>query len=245
MVKGLILIPNALNPALNSREFLTPAMSDLVPLLSGLIAESEKNGRVFLKRFNYKKATSFRDVPIYLLNEHTSLEELKELLKYLKKGGCFGLISDCGLPVLADPGAQLIQLAREENIPIRGCPGSSSITLALMVSGLSTRTFTFHGYLPRTLSDLKKKIHLMQHVRSTHIFIETPYRNDKLLKVLIGQLRDDLMLCTASHLTFPEETVTVKTVKSWKRTALPHLNKKPTVFLLGHPDCRRAGTPPV
>ena len=236
MLKGLILIPNALNPALNTREFLTPAVSDLIPSLSGLIAESEKNARAFLKRFDCKQANS-RDIPIHLLNEHTSLEELQELLKHLKKGGCFGLIADCGLPVLADPGAQLIQLARADNIPIHGCPGLSSITLALMVSGLSARAFTFHGYLPRPLPDLKKKIDLMQRFRNTHIFIETPYRNEKLLKLLVGRVRDDLTLCVASHLTFPEEVVVVKTVRSWKQTALPHLNKKPTVFLLGQPAC--------
>ncbi len=233
MNRELILIPNALSPALDVKEFLTPTILSLVPLLTALIAESEKGARIFLKRFDDKKTGAFQDIPIYLLNEHSSLRDVKELVTHLKKGGRFGLISDCGLPVLADPGAQLVQLARRENISIRGCPGLSSIVLALMVSGLSGQAFTFHGYLPRDRLFLKKKIDLMQRMGGTHIFIEAPYRNDKLLKALVGQVRDGLTLCTASDLTFPKEMVVCKTVKAWKKAPLPHLHKRPTVFLLG------------
>lgn len=234
MVKGLILLPNALDPELDSRGFITPVLSDVVPLLTGIIAESEKGARVFLKRFSYEEPKTFRDVPIHLLNEHSTNEDLQQLLKLLKGGGSWGLISDCGLPVLADPGAQLVQLARRENIPVQAYPGPSSIVLALMLSGLSGQAFTFHGYLPREPKPLKNKVALIEKLKDqSHIFIEAPYRTEKLLSVLLEELSGETTLCVAWNLTLPDQEVIVKKVKAWKKGLVPDLKKKPAVFVVG------------
>jgi len=234
MVKGLVLLPNALDPSLDSSGFLTPVLSDVVPLLSGIIAESEKGARAFLKRFTYEEPKTFRDVPIHLLNEHSSPDEIQDLLKLLRQGGSWGLISDCGLPVLADPGAKLVRLARHEKIPVQAYPGPSSIVLALMLSGLSGQAFTFHGYLPRPPEPLKKKIGLIQRLtEQTHIFIEAPYRTEKLLRTLLDELSGELTLCVAWNLTLPDQEVIVKKVKAWKKGDLPDLKKKPAVFVVG------------
>lgn len=234
MVKGLILLPNALDPSLDSSGFVTPVLSDVVPLLTGIIAESEKGARAFLKRFNYEEPKTFRDVPIHLLNEHSKGEDLQELLQLLKSGGSWGLISDCGLPVLADPGAQLVRLARRENIPVQAYPGPSSIVLALMLSGLSGQAFTFHGYLPREHKPLKNKVALIEKLKGqAHIFIEAPYRTEKLLSVLLEKLGGEMTLCVAWNLTLPDQEVIVKKVKAWKKELLPDLKKKPAVFVVG------------
>lgn len=234
MIEGLILLPNALHPLVDSNELLPPILLDIVPTLSGIIAESEKGARIFLKRFTFNKHKTFRDLPIHLLNEHTSLEEVETLLMLLKKGNNWGLISDCGLPVIADPGAKLVHLAHKENIPVYAYPGPSSIILALMLSGLPGQTFTFHGYLPRSLLLLKKKIGLIQRLQDqTHIFIEVPYRTVKLFQVLTTELKDDFILCAAANLTLPRQEVVVKKIKVWKKENFSNWNKKPVVFVVG------------
>ena len=236
MVKGLILLPNALDPTLDSSGFLTPVLSDVVPLLTGIIAESEKGARTFLKRFTFEEPKTFRDVPIHLLNEHSSPDDLQNLIKILKNGESWGLISDCGLPVMADPGAQLVRLARQENIPVQAYPGPSSIVLALMLSGLSGQAFTFHGYLPREPKPLKNKVGLIEKLKGqSHIFIEAPYRTEKLLSVLLDELSGEMTLCVAWNLTLPDQEVIVKKVKEWKKELLPDLKKKPAVFVVGAP----------
>lgn len=233
MDKKLLLLPNALDPNLDSGEFLIPVLSDVVPHLSGIIAESEKGARFFLKRFTYPAPKTFREVPIHLLNEHSSAKDVQDLLKLLQKGGTWGLISDCGLPILADPGSELVRLAQRAQILVQAYPGPSSIVMALMLSGLPGQSFTFHGYLPRETHELRKKLATLQRFKQTHLFIEAPYRTEKLLAFLLSELREDLTLCVAWNLTLPDQGVIVKTVKEWKKGSLPDLKKKPAVFVLG------------
>jgi 16S rRNA (cytidine1402-2'-O)-methyltransferase len=229
----LILLPNALDAQVASKQFLPPILEEVVPTLSGLIAESEKGARLFLKRFSYEPPKSFREVPIYLLNEHSSPEDLQELLNLVKSGGVWGLISDCGLPILADPGSQLVSLARREKISIQAYLGPSSIILTLMVSGFSGQQFTFHGYLPRDLQPLKKKIELIGRLKDqTHLFIEAPYRTQKLLEILLKELDPNRHLCVAANLTLPEEQIIVQSVKEWRKGPLPPLNKQAAVFAI-------------
>jgi 16S rRNA (cytidine1402-2'-O)-methyltransferase len=191
------------------------------PALDALIAESEKAGRQYLKRY------ALGQRPIYLLNEHT--RNPLELLQLEEER--VGLISDAGMPCLADPGADLIWAARQKGIEIHAFPGPSSIVLALVLSGLPGQKFTFHGYLERDTPKLEQQIRALPK-KMTHIFIETPYRNQKMLEQLLRCLHDQDRLSIAIDLTGPEEQVISLSVKEWKRAKHPLLDKRPAVFLL-------------
>jgi len=207
-MKTLHLLPNLLHPEA-SFPFQPPA-------IDALIAESEKGGWMYLKRFTIPK------VPIYLLNEHT--KSLSELLTIREKS--VGLISDAGLPCLADPGASLVAAARLQGAQIYAYPGPSSIFLGLMLSGFSGQRFTFHGYAPKELrvGKLEKGM--------THIFIEAPYRNQRFLEFLVQSLKNEDQLCIACNLTAPAEKVISQAVSEWKRHPLPSIDRQPTVFLV-------------
>ena len=133
--KGLYLLPNLLSEELDHRDYLPRSVDEIIPKLDGVFAESPKGARRYLKRFTYPEPKTFREVPIELLNEHTKIEDLEELLIPLKRGESWGIVSDCGLPVLADPGSGLILLAHKHQIPVHAYPGPSSIVQALMLSG--------------------------------------------------------------------------------------------------------------
>jgi 16S rRNA (cytidine1402-2'-O)-methyltransferase len=233
----LLLLPNLLDDkAPSHHDFIPSSVDKAVASLDGLIAESEKAGRRFLKRFSFPPPKTFRDVPLHLLNEHTSSKELEELFVLVQKGGVWGVVSDCGLPCLADPGAKLVFLARQKGIEVRAFPGPSSIMLALMLSGFSGQAFAFHGYLPKEKEALKQKILSLQDrakkEQSTQIFIEAPYRTLKLLETLVATLSDHTLLCLSWDLTMPTEGVISSTVKKWKSSSYPFLEDKPAVFLI-------------
>jgi 16S rRNA (cytidine1402-2'-O)-methyltransferase len=231
----LLLLPNLLDEELNHHLFLPASVDAAVASLDGLIAESEKSARRYLKRFTFPSPKTFRDIPIHLLNEHTPEQELGALLEPLKRGKRWGVVSDCGLPCLADPGARLIARAHILGIPMEALVGPSSITLALMLSGFSAQAFAFHGYLERDAALLQKQLRMLEErskkEKSTQLFIEAPYRNDKMLEQLTKTLGDATMLCTASNLTSPNQQVICKSIKDWKSKPLPPLNDHPTVFL--------------
>ncbi len=227
----IFLFPNLLAEGTDPTIFLPKSVGEAVRTIDGLIAESEKGGRAYLKLFGIAP----QNMPISVLSEHTRPEELEELLVPIKKGQRWGVVSDCGLPCLADPGAQLVRRARELNIPIQTFVGPSSITLALMLSGLSGQCFAFHGYLEREEEQLSRQIRALEkrslQEKETELCIEAPYRSPKLLGQLIANLSDRTLLCAAWDLTLPTQGVITQTVSAWKKAALPDLTKKPTVFL--------------
>lgn len=229
----LFLFPNLLSDEGDHRDFLPASVDRAVSTIDGLIAESEKGARAYLRRFSFSAPKTFRDIPIRLLNEHTRSEELVDLLSPLLKGETWGLISDCGLPCLADPGATLVKQAREKGIKIEAFVGPSSLILALMLSGLPAQRFAFHGYLDR---DPRKQIsHLEKRAKeekATQLFIEAPYRSQKLLEQLIATLSSSTMLCVAWDLTMPSQQVISQSVAKWKIGPTPILEKHPTVFLI-------------
>lgn len=212
-MKILYLLPNTLHEH-SVWDFQPPA-------LDALIAESEKGGRTYLKRFCHTT------LPIYLLNEHT--KNPLELLDLKEER--IGLISDGGMPCLADPGAQLVLAARQKGISVQAFPGPSSIILGLMLSGFSAQVFTFHGYLSRDSAELTKQIRAFPK-KMTHIFIEAPYRNDKMVAHLLKNLHENDLLCVAWNLTAPDEGVLTQSVKHWKAQSFPNFDKKPAVFLV-------------
>lgn len=231
----LLLFPNLLDENATYENSMPISLSYVVPTIDGLIAESEKGARVFLKRFTFLYPKTFRDVPIELLNEHTSDDQIDKLLDPLLRGERWGLISDCGLPCLADPGAKLVMRAKQRKVGVEAFSGPSSIILALMLSGLSAQSFTFHGYLERDpvrlASQLKALEQRAHKESSTQLFIEAPYRSQKMLQALLQILSDDTLLCVAWDLTLPSQNVITQKIKSWKLSILPTIDKKPAVFL--------------
>jgi 16S rRNA (cytidine1402-2'-O)-methyltransferase len=211
-MKKLYLLPNLLHEA--SSWSYTPGHLD------ALIAESEKGGWTFLKKF------SLPQVPIYLLNEHT--KDVEALVKIPQE--IVGLISDAGLPCLADPGAALVAAAHRQNIVVEAVPGPCSITMALQLSGLSGQAFAFHGYFPREEKELMAKIKGLA-TDLTHLFIETPYRTDKIFQRLLNILKPNDRLCVALELMSPDEKVQTRTISEWKhRPAL--IGKRRAVFVI-------------
>ena len=236
MVGKLVLLPNLLAEGEEDPFMHLPKKAgDRVQVIQGLIAESEKGGRRYLKKFTFPEGRSFRDVPIALLNEHTDAKLLQELLAPMQQGETWGLISDAGLPCIADPGAQLVLLARKKGISIEAVPGPSSIFLALMLSGLSAQKFTFHGYLERDPIKLRQEITALEKEskqrKCTQLCIEAPYRSQTLLEILLEVLDDMTTLSISSRLTYPEEQTWTLLVKEWKKQALPDLHKKEAIFL--------------
>jgi 16S rRNA (cytidine1402-2'-O)-methyltransferase len=231
----LYLFPNLLADTPSHTPYLPSSVDSAVAQITGLIAENEKEGRRFLKRFAYPVPKTFRDIPIRLLNEHTTEEEKRELLKLIKQGN-WGLISDCGMPCLADPGADLVLMARESGIVVETFAGPSSILFALVLSGLGGQHFTFHGYLPKEetslIQALKQIEKLSQKERSTHLFIETPYRNLRMFEKMLSSLSDTTWVCIASDLTLPTQWVQTQKIKEWKKGAIPDIDKRPAVFVL-------------
>ncbi len=232
----LILLPNLLASAAASDLRLLPALlPELVEQLDGVIGESEKGARSFLKLFRLKGGKPLQQMPVATLNEHTALEDLEELIAPMRKGEVWGLLSDAGLPCLADPGALLVAKAQKCSVIVEAYAGPSSMVLALLLSGLPAQRFGFEWYLPKDQVARQKHIALLEgrsrKEGSTQIFIETPYRSGKLLEELVSQLAPTTKLAYAASLTTAEQKVECRTVAEWRKIALPTLENRPTVFL--------------
>ncbi len=232
----LYLFPNLLADLDQHHFYLPVSVDDAVNKITVLIAENEKEGRRFLRRFAFVPPKTFREIPIRLLNEHTTDKEKKELIQEIKRGGIWGIVSDCGMPCLADPGADLVLMARENGISVETFAGPSSILFALVLSGLGGQHFTFHGYLPKEenllAAELKRIEKISLKEKSTHLFIETPYRNRRLFEKLIAILEPSSWLSIACDLTLPSQFVQTKRVKDWKKNSPPDLDKRPSVFVI-------------
>lgn len=231
----LYLLPNLLDHFQDHRAFFPSTVDTIVPTLRGLIAETEKEARHYLKRFLFPESKTFRDIPILLLNEHTSAQQKEELIEIIAKSyASWGLISDCGLACLADPGADIVLLAKKRGIQIQACIGPSSIVLALMLSGLGGQRFIFHGYLPREEKLLIEKLKQMStnlQKDYTHLFIETPYRNQKLFRQICTTLSNQSWLSIACGLTSDQEWVKTKKIAEWKKEQTV-LDTLPAVFVI-------------
>lgn len=226
----LLLLPNLLDETLSTELFLPAALHTIIETLSGLICESEKTARRYLRRFlSHEKMAA---LPLKLLNEHTT--SLDDLLAPILKGGVWGLISDAGLPCIADPGSVLVWQAQQRGIQVETFAGPCSILMALQLSGFSGQQFTFHGYLSRETPDLEKEVHELEKAsgRGTQIWIEAPYRSAKMLQTLLRILKPQTRLCVAVQLTLPTQRVVTAPVAKWRETSFS-LGKEPAVFLIG------------
>lgn len=231
---ALLLLPNLLGDHRHAEIFLPSSVAKAVQTLDGLIAESETEGRRFLKRFETAKPAA--EIPIALFNEHTPDSDIDFLLEPIKQGQRWGLVSDAGLPCIADPGAKLVSRARQVGIPIQAFVGPSSILLALMQSGLPGQRFAFQGYLDREPQKRRGQIQRLakksKEEEMTQIFIEAPYRNKHTLEALVAELPDSCWLCVAWDLTMPTQGLVSQPIQLWKKSPLPNIEKKPAIFLL-------------
>lgn len=231
MSANLYLIPTALGqtrPGLFASEHL-----EVCRRLKCFFVEREKSARAFLKELDLQVDQSA--LKILEFDKHRPKSGLDEMIQLLKSGEDAGLMSEAGLPCVGDPGYLLVAEAQKEGIPVIPLSGPSSFMLALMGSGFNGQSFCFHGYLP--IDKKERQSHLHQMLRDankgqTQIFMETPYRNMKLLEELFQTLPDNTLLCIASDLTLPTELLQTKSIAQWK-AAKPDLHKRPTVFLIG------------
>ena len=234
MKPALLLLPNVLADVKHHEPFLPSSVDKAVASIDGLIAESASAGRRFLARFETKKPTN--EIPIALFNEHTKEEDIDFLLEPIRKGERWGLISDGGLPCIADPGAKLVKRANISGIIVQAFVGPSSPMLALMLSGLPAQRFYFSGYLDKEPEKRQVQIRELQRRskmdEATQIFIEAPYRNKHLLDSLLISLADTTRLCVAFDLTLPSQGVVSLSVEQWKKSPLPNLDKRNAIFLI-------------
>jgi 16S rRNA (cytidine1402-2'-O)-methyltransferase len=212
---------------------LPPATLNVMRRLQCFIVENPKTARAFLKAAGYPQP--LQSVDMQTLNEHTPLNAVEQLLRPIEAGVDCGLLSEAGCPAVADPGAALVRRAHALGIRVVPLVGPSALLLALMASGLNGQRFAFHGYLPvertaraKKLTDLENE---SERIGVAQMFIETPYRNGALLDAILTSCRADTLVCVAIDLTLPTECIRTLPVSAWK-TARPHLDRRPSVFLL-------------
>ncbi len=232
---ALYLIPSPLGQG--ALHTLPPSVLRHVHALRHFVAERARTARRFIKATG--PPYGLDEVQIEELNEHTPFDAVANLLAPLRQGHCMGLLSEAGCPAVADPGALLVHHAHREGFRVVPLTGPSSLLLALMASGFNGQQFAFHGYLPRKKGELSRRLRqLEQAVRRhgiTQIFIEAPYRNAALLRVLLHTLEAASMLCIACDLTLETEWIATRTIGQWRTAPPPPLHKRPAVFLLGRP----------
>jgi 16S rRNA (cytidine1402-2'-O)-methyltransferase len=242
----LYLIPNTLGPT----EAVPGALSHVIPehvqavtaSLDYFVAENAKTARAFLKlvAIDHPLSKTLQEIEIAELNVNTPAAALAGLLAPLLAGRDAGLVSEAGVPAVADPGADLVRLAHQYGITVRPLVGPSSLLLAVMASGLNGQSFAFNGYLPtdpaqrtKRLKDLEQR---SRNEKQTQLFIETPYRNGAMLEALVASCQPGTLICVATDLSLPTESVRTMTANKWKAALVagkvPDFHKKPTVFLL-------------
>lgn len=242
----LYLIPNTLGQSETQQEnslaqIIPETVQKMTAQLSYFVAENAKTTRAYLKLLNqtHPLAKPIQELHIAELNVNTPSQALEALLTPLIQGNDVGLISEAGVPAVADPGANLVQLAHERHITIRPLVGPSSLLLALMASGLNGQSFAFQGYLP-TDSGLRAKRIKELELRSgkekqTQMLIETPYRNAPMLDALATNCFPQTLICVATDLTLDSESIITLSAAGWKKrlqtNQAPDFHKKPTVFL--------------
>src|SRR5882672_3038480 len=229
---SLYLLPNVLGESAPDA-VIAAAVLNRARSLDYLIAEDPKAARAFLKRIGTTRA--LQSIRIERLDHNTKAGDIPALLEPLLAGSDAGLLSEAGLPAVADPGASLVRLAHERNVRVVPLSGPSSIVLALAASGLDGQRFVFRGYLPiaetELVSTLKECERQSRKLKQTQILIETPYRNDRTLATMLRALAPATLVCVAADLTLESETVKTRPVVAWRKET-PQLKGRPTVFLL-------------
>jgi 16S rRNA (cytidine1402-2'-O)-methyltransferase len=228
----LYLIPTTMGDC-DPMDVFPQTIKRSIELLDYYIVENDKTARKSIKLVCPEKKQA--DLTLYVLNKHTETKEHLEFIKPLLEGHNMGLMSEAGCPGVADPGAVIVKLAHEKGIQVVPLVGPSSILLAMMASGMNGQSFTFHGYLPIEKDEKKSSLKTLERIsfekNQSQIFIETPYRNNKLLEDLIQILHPETHLCIATDITLPTEYIKTKKIAAWKKETVD-LHKRPTIFII-------------
>jgi len=229
---SLYLLPNTLGD-IAPEAVIPSAALDRARSLDYIIAEDPKAARAFLKRI--APTRPLQSIRVERLDHNTKGSDIPAFLEPLLAGSDAGLLSEAGLPAVADPGASLVRLAHEKGVRVVPLSGPSSILLALSASGLDGQRFAFHGYLPiaetELISTLKECERQSRKLKQTQIFIETPYRNDRTLATMLRAVAPATLVCVAADLTLESESVKTQPAAAWRKET-PQLKGRPTVFLL-------------
>ena len=228
----LYLIPSPLGDNQPS-EVLPEMVFETIGRIRTYVVEEVRTARRFLSRAGLKGKID--TLEFHELNEHTSSEQIEGYLGLFERGEDIGLISEAGLPAVADPGAQLVALCHKRGIEVIPLVGPSSLMLALMASGLNGQSFAFCGYIPAKSDERKSRLKVLEKVSSqlnqTQIIIETPYRNDSLLSDILSVCNPSTRLCIAADITLPTAYIRTASIGDWKKN-VPAIGKRPCVFLL-------------
>ena len=204
-----------------------------IDFIDHYIVENEKTARKSIKIVQPEKKQS--ELVLFTLNKHTENKEHLTMIQPLLEGKNMGLMSEAGCPGVADPGAVIVKIAHDKGIQIVPLVGPASILLALMASGMNGQSFTFNGYLPIEKEEKKSALKFLEKLsfdkNQSQIFIETPYRNNKLLEDLIQILHPETHLCVATDITLPTEYIKTKKIAAWKKEKVD-LYKRPTIFIV-------------
>lgn len=228
----LYLIPTTLGEC-DPNEVLPQSVKRVLDFIEVYIVENEKTARKFIKSVAPEKIQA--NLRLYPLNKHTEISEYSKMIQPCLEGNNVGLMSEAGCPGVADPGAVIVKLAHEKGIQVVPLVGPSSILLAMMGSGMNGQSFAFNGYLP--IDKLDKKTALKNYEKlsfdknQSQLFIETPYRNNKLLEDLLQTLQPNTHLCVATDLTLSTEYIKTLKVIDWKKTKVD-LHNRPTIFII-------------
>lgn len=228
----LYLIPSPLGDGAPEEVLPAPVLA-LLPQLQCFVVEEVRTARRFLSAAGLKGKIA--DLEFHELNEHTPAAAVASLLPLFAGGRNVGLISEAGLPAVADPGAQLVALCHANGIQVVPLVGPSSLMMALMASGLNGQSFAFAGYIPAKTEERRTALRSLEKrsasARQTQLLIETPYRNDALLADMLQCLQGRTQICVACNLTCPDQFICTRTVAEWKQHPVT-LGKRPCVFLI-------------
>lgn len=233
MLGKLYMIPVMMGEESNPKDVLPESVVKTIEMIDYYIVENEKTARRFIKKIYPEKKQP--ELKISLLNKHTDISEYSQMLQPCLNGINVGLMSEAGCPGIADPGAVIAKLAHERGIQVVPMVGPSSILMGMMASGFNGQSFAFNGYLPIDKSEKKNALKSFERIsfdkNQSQIFIETPYRNNKLLEDLLQTLQNDTYLCIAADITLETEYIKTKKVAEWKKTKVD-LHNRPCIFII-------------
>ncbi|MBQ8650841.1 MAG: SAM-dependent methyltransferase [Flavobacteriales bacterium] len=229
----IILIPTFLGES--SYDSVMPArIREEISRINYFAVENIKTARRYIKKVH--PAAVIDSLTFFPIGKHSLPQDIEEAIRPALEGNDVGVISEAGVPAVADPGASIVALAHKKGLTVVPLCGPSSILMGLMASGLSGQNFAFHGYLPIDKNERKSRLLELERASSrgagAQIFIETPFRNMQMFSDLLSMLSPHTMLCVACDITTPTEYICTQPVERWKKVTPPPLHKRPTVFII-------------
>jgi 16S rRNA (cytidine1402-2'-O)-methyltransferase len=228
----LYLIPTTLGE-MNPEDVMPQTIKRSIDFIDDYIVENDKTARKFIKSIAPDKKQA--ELRLSLLNKHTEVADYQNMIQPLLEGKNVGLMSEAGCPGVADPGAVIVKLAHEKGIQVVPLVGPSSILLAIMASGMNGQSFTFNGYLPIDANEKKSTLKQLERIsfdkNQSQLFIETPYRNNKIFEDMLATLQPNTHICVACDITLPTEFIKTLTVNDWKKNKVD-LHKRPCIFII-------------